>query len=215
MQGLQGQARGPGGVARDSRTRRDHGYMLGMRQGNDRSVPSNAGSPRVLQRMFPAEKVCRSGRTVSPSASDVIYSGSTPPPSQSPHFIAPGPMDEEPLRLRGPGVRAAARRRDAVVHGGRRLPHLLCALRRRSISSTTCSIASRIGVIRSKRIGPIASGAPQSDRSPVAAAAVLGVAALARRARAGLALLSNRRRPIWRCSSATRPSSSTSSFSTC
>ena len=177
MQGLQGQAGSPGRVARDSRARRDHGHMLGMRQGNDGSVPSNAGSPRVLQGMFSAEEVRRSGRTLSPSASDVAQPGPSPRSLQSPDFITPGSMDEEPLRLCGPGVRAAAQRSPRRAEGGRRLRRVLRALLAIYLIN---DVLDREQDRRHPAEGASARSRPGALSPAVAltAAAILGVAAL-------------------------------------
>ena len=48
------------------RTRRNDDQLLGVRQGNDRAVPADAGTPGVLPRMFPVAEVRRRGRRLVP-----------------------------------------------------------------------------------------------------------------------------------------------------
>ena len=48
-----------------ARAGRNHHQLLGVRQGNDGAVPSDAGTPGVLPRMLPVAEVRRRGRRVA------------------------------------------------------------------------------------------------------------------------------------------------------
>ena len=71
LQGLQSEARrAPVGRRRHRpRARRDEHQLLGVRQGNHRAVPSDAGPPGVLPRVFPVAEVRGGRRRLTPSTS--------------------------------------------------------------------------------------------------------------------------------------------------
>ena len=64
MQVVQGQAGVPSLIGRSRRARAggDDDELLGVRQRNDRAVPSHTGPAGVLPRMFPVAEICRRGR---------------------------------------------------------------------------------------------------------------------------------------------------------
>ena len=58
-------ARPSGARRRRPRARGNDHQLLGLRQGNDRAVPSDAGAPGVLQGVLPVAEVCRSRRRLA------------------------------------------------------------------------------------------------------------------------------------------------------
>ena len=79
LQGLQGQARGaPGGRCGDrSRARRNHDQLLGLRQGNDRAVPADAGPAGVLPGMLPVSGSSRARAASSAAVTAGVISEAT------------------------------------------------------------------------------------------------------------------------------------------
>src|SRR5207248_7443085 len=91
LQGLQGQARKPGERGSvDARSRRDANPVFRVREGYDRTLPSDAGAPGVLQGVLPAAQV-RWSRRLAPYSRDVLRSLSVTTRGPG-HVSGPSPL---------------------------------------------------------------------------------------------------------------------------